>query len=597
MVPGDFTPNNPLAPPSIPLQDLSRPPDPAVRNGLQGADRLRQPISGRARALLGNRQGFSGRVNTSGRYQKVLERASDEGRSNRLDVPHITTPRNAHQPATYYEDGEVSPVNVGEFQAAMGSVGLSIDTTPGPAPQRPLLTTTSASGMTQLGVITETDPPSPFSRPIEQSADEDEDYFSPSDNDRSPLTDTRFLQPISGSQLPNVPGQRHDRQSPHTLRASPGARLGDDLPHNDHGLQVPGSSRSLKRMSSQSTRSLSRSLSASGATSPLSHAGSMFRKMSQRVVNLSNEPEILDQIGRQPPTRSATLEGPPSFPAMTEYAHDEPLETPTPIEKDPPLITVAHTPEKWQPPSNPLKGKSLGMFGPENSIRLWLCELLVHPVTEPAILVLIVLQTIFLTIDAAPGLPQGGRSMNWGTAWTDAAMLVLFVIYTLEIVARVIVSGFIKNADEYSTFNKGLGFWQAVYQQSMNLFIPDRAHITMSGLVANPGDNQPSIIRSFTAMQAQQDQPGHSRQAQRIRLARRAFLRHSFNRLDFVAVVSFWISFVMNVVLFAEKSHVYVFQMLSCLRILRLLSLSSGTSVYTHMFLTALAYTDSNRSS
>ena len=581
MTADDFTPNKPSAPQSIPLQDLSRPPDPALRNVAEVGDRFRQPISGRARALLGSRQGFSGRVNTSGRYERVLAGNPDEGSSSRLDVPHITTPRNAHQPTTFYEDGELSPVDVGEFQAAMGSVGLSINTSPTP-PQPPLLTTTSAAGRTHLGVITETEAISPFSRPIE-SIEEDEDYFSVTDNDRSPLTDARFLQPISGLQLPDASGQRHDRRSQQSYRSSRGVMLGDDLPHVDHGLHVPGSNRSVRRMSSQSTRSLSRSLSSSAAASPLSTAGSMFRKMSQRVVNLSNEPETIDQMGRQSTTKLATLEGPPSFPAMTEYAHDEPLQTPTPIEKDPPLITVAPTHEKWQAPSNPLKGKSLKLFGSDNSVRLWLCELLVHPITEPAILVLILLQTIFLAIDAAPSLAYGGRSMTWGTTWTDAAMLVLFVIYTLESVARSIVSGFIENADEYSTVNKHHGFWASIYHQGLNLFTRERVHMAKTNGVANAFDPQPSILRSFTAIQAQPDQPGHSRQAQRIRLARRAFLRHSWNRLDLLAVVSFWISFIMNVVGFAENRHVYVFQMLSCLRILRLLGLTSGTSVCTQL--------------
>ena len=578
MAADDFTPKNPSTPQSIPLQDLSRPPDLAVRNVAEVGDRFRQPISGRARALLGSRQGFSGRVKTSGRYERVLAGNPDEGSSSsRLDVPHITTPRTAHQPTTFYEDGELSPVDIGEFQAAMGSVGLSIGTSPTP-PRPPLLTTTSASGRTHLGIIAETEAISPFTRPTE-STEEDEDDYSPADNDRSPLTDTRFLQPISGSLLPDVSGQRHDRHSQQSYRSSRGVMLGDDLPHVEHGLQVPGSNRSLRRMSSQSTRSLSRSLSSSAAASPLSTAGSMFRKMSQRVVNLSNEPELLDQIGRQPSTRLATLEGPPSFPAMTEYAHDEPLQTPTPIEKDPPSINVAPTHEKWEPPSNPLKGKSLGLFGPENPIRLWLCELLVHPITEPAILVLILLQTIFLAIDAAPSLAYGGRSMVWGTTWTDAAMLVLFVIYTLEVVAKSIVSGFIRNADEYSTSNNRLGFWGSTYQQCLNIFAPERVNMAKTNGVASAFDPQPSILRSFTAIQAQPDHPGHSRQAQRTRLARRAFLRHSFNRLDLLAVVSFWISFIMNVVGYAENRHVYVFQMLSCLRILRLLLLTSGTSV------------------
>ena len=75
------------------------------------------------------------------------------------------------------------------------------------------------------------------------------------------------------------------------------------------------------------------------------------------------------------------------------------------------------------------------------------------------------------------------------------------------------------------------------------------------------------------------DTPGHGRQQQRNRLARRAFLRHSFNRLDFIAVVSFWISFALTTVNYENRHHVYVFRMMSCFRTLRLLGLTSGTSI------------------
>ncbi|KAL2168472.1 hypothetical protein VTG60DRAFT_7274 [Thermothelomyces hinnuleus] len=66
---------------------------------------------------------------------------------------------------------------------------------------------------------------------------------------------------------------------------------------------------------------------------------------------------------------------------------------------------------------------------------------------------------------------------------------------------------------------------------------------------------------------------------QRLHLARRAFLRHGFNRLDFVAVVSFWISFVLGITGLENKHHVYVFRMLSSLRIIRLLALTKDNLI------------------
>lgn len=303
----------------------------------------------------------------------------------------------------------------------------------------------------------------------------------------------------------------------------------------------------------------------------------MMRKMSQRVVNLSNEPDPEPSLRRQPENRQDVLEGPPSFPAMEAYAHDEPQRASPEIEKGRAYSAATQAKDEYQQDSNPLRGNSLGIFSPDNWIRLWLCEVLVHPWTEPVILVLIVIQTILLAIDSSSNLPLDHHIKPWQSSWLHFCLLVLFILYTLEICARCIVSGFIKNPEEYSTVNWNVGFQKVILDQARNLFTPQKRQATINtGKTTNAQD---SIIRSFTGIQTQPDQPGHSRQQQRIRLARRAFLRHSFNRLDFLAVVSYWISFILEILQVEQNRHYYVFRMLSCLRILRLLGLTSGTSV------------------
>ena len=505
---------------------------------------------------MGNRRSFNGRVNT--RYERVDEGSPPDRLGPTADLPHVTTPRNAHQPAIYVDDGEVSPINAGEFQAAIsGSVGLSFET-PGPSRPPPGRKRTST-----LHVITENGNGSANSLPTYQSPDENENenFFSPQETDRTPLTDTRFLAPISGAPKPKAglrappPSMGHSRNT---------SRLGDNLPHMEAGLRRPNSTMS------------GLSLSPSTAGSPLSRAGTILRKASQRVVNLSNEPDAIDQdLRRQRSTREARMEEPPALPAIVNYAHDE-RESPPP-EKLRPVVSSEVSSDHWAPQPNPLKGKSLGIFGPENKLRLKLCEMLVHPVTEPIILILIVIQTILLAVDAAPKMGYDQRVRAWQNSWIDLALLGLFIIYSLEIVARVIVSGLIKNADEYSTVDKRLGLKDAFTDRVRSFFAP-------SGDPAMKNANkeaapQVSILRSFTNVQVQIDHPGHSRQAQRIRLARRAFLRHSFNRMDILAVGSFWVSFVLSIIMVEPNRHIYIFRMLSCLRILRLLGLTSGTSV------------------
>ena len=46
------------------------------------------------------------------------------------------------------------------------------------------------------------------------------------------------------------------------------------------------------------------------------------------------------------------------------------------------------------------------------------------------ILLLIVIQTILLTIDASPSVYDDPRAKKWGTSNIDFAMLVIFIIYT-----------------------------------------------------------------------------------------------------------------------------------------------------------------------
>jgi hypothetical protein len=133
---------------------------------------------------------------------------------------------------------------------------------------------------------------------------------------------------------------------------------------------------------------------------------------------------------------------------------------------------------------------------------------------------------------------------------------------------------------EYSTINRQVGLKEAVLSKGRALFAPQRQP-SLKRTASTFGPQQPSILRSFTSGPDGAEQPGHSRQQQRIRLAHRAYLRHSFNRLDFLAVVSFWIAFIIGVFGVESSNHLYVFRMLSCLRILRLLGLTSGTSVST----------------
>ncbi|GIZ39198.1 hypothetical protein CKM354_000258900 [Cercospora kikuchii] len=579
---------------AIPLRDLGREGAPTRADGLAREEPHRRTLSDRGRDLFR-------RLSNAPQYTPMPQQLP---RAPSSPIAFVTTPSGLHQrvPDDDDEQHPISPLaDRGAFQSAIGFAGLSFtprsdhhhegdsssdwdsDGSDGPTrmPQRasratldtlpPLRTPASSKSKSNIASVELDDGPT-FVSP--GGADDNDDTL--------PLTDSIRLQPLSAGKLstPSRDGNRGTsgvsglsaRFSPNRgdSRSRSGSRLGDDLASAEQG----------SRLSSRHSTSLSPS-----AESPLARTGTMLRKMSQRVVNLSNEAELLER-DRPPPRRSfvqeRTIPESEETPGLTLDGAASSKSEPNEKSKEPTSTVNVEIPELPRIDRNPLRGKSLGAFSPESRIRRGLLEFLVHPFVEPFILLLIVTQTIILAVDAAPNVYTEPRPTTWGNNWTDWLLFAIFVVYTLEIVVKVIVSGFIFNPVEYSTIDRSVGVRTALKKKADALFTLHRssskAGSRENALHAYRAPAPDSLLRSFTT-QNFDDIPGGSRQAQKKRLAHRAFLRHSFNRLDFVAVVSFWISFVLGSAGAEYQYQVYVFRMMSCLRILRLLGITSGTSV------------------
>ncbi len=410
-----------------------------------------------------------------------------------------------------------------------------------------------------------------------------------SDSDRIPLATS--AEPISGaSNVPPIDASPCDstatagNQDGGQAHARSSRMLGFDL---DPGYTAGGSrQRYGNSLSPDGANRRSRSPSTSGA---LQRTASIMRAMSQRVVDITGGGEALEQQAFRDQSRSPSADGRRSHlsssPMLVDTSYPSQVFA-APLEKkadsefvvpQPPPLSDYH-----RPMPNPLRGKSLGIFSANNPFRLRLCDLLMLPWVESLILVLIVLQAVLLAVEAAPDVWSSGnaRPDRWGKSAYDWAMVGLFIVFTMEIMARVIVSGFVFNAAEYSTIDrkKGMrhGVRAAVTEQYQSFFQPQRQRSVKRPPVENYGPS--SFARSFTFMQGQ-PLPSTYEEQQRMQLARRAFLRHSFNRLDFVAVVSFWVSFALGISGVEHKYHLYVFRMLSCLRIVRLLGITKGNAV------------------
>lgn len=197
-----------------------------------------------------------------------------------------------------------------------------------------------------------------------------------------------------------------------------------------------------------------------------------------------------------------------------------------------------------------LQGATFGLFQPENPLRRLLYALLLHPFTEILLLLLIVFQAVILTVDSSYDVFANPDRLLWGN-WTDWALLAVFVCYTVEIPARAIVSGFIRN--------------------------PGGEQSAGSAFAINDAEVQHSNTSIFGRFSTSNLTFG-TRQSRKQQLLGRAYLRRSFNRIDFIAVIAYWLYLITYMTGLVSKHHVYIFKAVSCMRVLRLLNVTRGTS-------------------
>lgn len=402
------------------------------------------------------------------------------------------------------------------------------------------------------------------------------------ESDRVPLKPA--AQPIGRLEPPDGEGSpRNSFQTISDLGNTPGrARSAQMLGFDLEPGMASDRHRSYGARLSPMDQRRSRSPSTSGA---LHRASSMMRAMSQRVVMISGEGDLVDQASRRDRSRSPSVDGrqPTDVqgPMLVDTSYPSQFSQ-TPAEKRPGVDyfqpePAAHTPRRHGPLPNPLRGNSLGIFPPDNPLRKRLCDILVNPWTEPFILVLIVAQAVLLAVEAAPDVFAEGnaRPLRWGSTRIDWALFGLFVFFTLELIARIIVSGLVINADDYAPVGSQRRLRERVAEQYRAIFKPQRQKS-----VRQPPQEQ-QFVSTFARSFTMHGLAGHAtlEEQQRLHLARRAFLRHGFNRLDFIAVVAFWISFALGTTGLESRHSIYVFRMLSCLRILRLLALTKGNLV------------------
>ncbi|THH14934.1 hypothetical protein EW146_g5467 [Bondarzewia mesenterica] len=328
----------------------------------------------------------------------------------------------------------------------------------------------------------------------------------------------------------------------------------------------------------------------------------------------------------------------------------------------------------------PIRGRTLGCLGPENSVRLAMYRFLVYPWTEPAILCLIIFNAVILTIQASHSLTLSDPNAapppvkGYFHAWEDYALFVLFVFfrtfmrYSLEAFARICVTGFILDPDVpistlftspfatpdamldavpstltrqgsltqtqvhptqltrshtithrlrqfYSnvsrpfalmhsgdTFPTGTGTTPGIIAPSISTSTASSSSSSSSRFIRLRSDTAGSTTPIMEKAMQQARSASKPAYAPPSALARSAtelalpfkfsvalargvternvpYLRHSWSRVDFVAIIGFWVTVVLAETGVERGSkHVGLFRALSVLRISRLLAVTSGTT-------------------
>lgn len=282
-----------------------------------------------------------------------------------------------------------------------------------------------------------------------------------------------------------------------------------------------------------------------------------------------------------------------------------------------------------------LRGKSLGIFAPENKIRTALASLLAQWWIEPVVLLLILANTVTLVVQSAQSVYHHPRPQRFFSDTSNIILLAIFAVYTLEILARIIVSGLVINPpplyaapldDVDSAVKPTAPTQHSEHRRQMSRSntldtlgtlggnFKHRAQRVLAGDMgftdhhhhqeasAAPSTRHPGrrLNQSETSMfLSESTAPSFWHNAntpfaeavekQRVKSVHYAFLRHSWNRVDFVAILAFWIALALA--LTHQEStphhHIYIFRALSVLRCARLLTATSGTTTILHSLKTS----------
>jgi hypothetical protein len=254
-----------------------------------------------------------------------------------------------------------------------------------------------------------------------------------------------------------------------------------------------------------------------------------------------------------------------------------------------PLPASNPVPSDFPLPPLKLVGRSLKIFGSTNPFRIFLYEQLHKVWIEPLSFFLIILHTVILTVGSIPNVfkdisPKDHDNYvlvteHWYDPWVNWCLLGIFICYTTICIASIIAYGLWDDSQRNKIIKSGNPADKKEMPFTLSASpVPEglrKRRVKHTPLVSTFANLMPKNLKSTPALQE-----AHTLQVTPLfRHAQdRAYLRSSWNRIQFVAVASYWISLLFSIDKFGVKKELFIFRMISALPILHLLNLTSGTS-------------------
>lgn len=277
-----------------------------------------------------------------------------------------------------------------------------------------------------------------------------------------------------------------------------------------------------------------------------------------------------------------------------------------------------------------LYGKSLGIFSADSKTRRWCHQVASSSQAKFATLGLLVLQVTLLTYRQWNPRALGGYVVK-GYNWADYLLMAINIIYTFESAVKIIAYGLIDDEAMLSALdiehtdrefsivvylkNKVLSsvlWWFPALRKKVKrrrassaklLFEeilthsspPENPFADSGGGRAYEDSDAASLFQrryhgnpSLLSVNAPPQRFGTYDTFLQANLVNKrldemnlqcAYLRDNWHRIDFISVICFWISLLLSIDHYDAKHHFLIFRALSCLRILRLCNLTTGTNV------------------